>query len=146
MFASTARVAQERNLMNNMRLEDEGRRELDSEFILPVTKRLAASVADLDLVPFLPWDPEWIKKSRYGSEKNIPDHISGIRDGNIRIRDSQHCQPWRKSMASLEDLHLAVQRILFINKTYGISLIPYNELAWICIEVTPKITSSFIIY
>jgi hypothetical protein len=40
MFASTARVAQERNLMNNMRLEDEGRRELDSEFILPVTKRL----------------------------------------------------------------------------------------------------------
>jgi hypothetical protein len=42
MFASTARVAQERNLMNNMRLEDEGRRELDSEFILPVTKRLGA--------------------------------------------------------------------------------------------------------
>jgi hypothetical protein len=42
MFASTARVAQERNLMNNMRLEDEGRRELDSEFILPVTKRFAA--------------------------------------------------------------------------------------------------------
>jgi hypothetical protein len=37
MFVSTARVARERNLMNNMRLEDEGRRELDSEFILPVT-------------------------------------------------------------------------------------------------------------
>jgi hypothetical protein len=51
MFASTARVAQERNLMNNMRLEDEGRRELDSEFILPVTKRLAARVADPDPVP-----------------------------------------------------------------------------------------------
>ena len=39
MFASTARTAQERNLLNNMRLEDEGRKELDSEFILPQPKR-----------------------------------------------------------------------------------------------------------
>jgi hypothetical protein len=87
MFASTARVAQERNLMNNMRLEDEGRRELDSEFILPVTKRLAARVADPDPVPYFIPGSGMGKKSRSGSEKNIPDHISRIRDGKIRIRD-----------------------------------------------------------
>jgi hypothetical protein len=39
MFASTARVAQERNYLSNMRLEDEGRKELDSEFVIPVPKR-----------------------------------------------------------------------------------------------------------
>jgi hypothetical protein len=50
MFASTARVAQERNLLNNMRLEDEGRKELDSEFILPVTKRFVVCLLCIFLV------------------------------------------------------------------------------------------------
>jgi hypothetical protein len=69
MFASTARVAQERNLMNNMRLEDEGRRELDSEFILPVTKRFAAlenySVLSLE-DPLLAVQRIWFKKACRG--------------------------------------------------------------------------------